>query len=161
MDHLTGNDTVCLYLGEVAHPAQQAICDPWGTSATAGEFACAFVFDVDAENTGGTGDDGGEFRIGIKFKAGDDAETVPEGGREEPGAGSGAYQGEFREVQLYGPGARSLADDDVQLEVLHGRIEDLFDHVGKAVDLIDEQHIMGFKIGKDSSQITGPFDDRS
>ncbi len=40
-----------------------------------------------------------------------------------------------------GARARTLADDDVDLEVLHGRVEDLLDGAVEPVYLVDEQHV--------------------
>ena len=37
--------------------------------------------------------------------------------------------------------AGALADDDVELEVLHGRIQDLLDRPRQTVDLVDEQQV--------------------
>jgi hypothetical protein len=39
--------------------------------------------------------------------------------------------------------------------VLHGRIEDLLDGRGQAVDLVDEQDVVGFQIGQDRRQVAG------
>ena len=36
---------------------------------------------------------------------------------------------------------RPLADDEVELEVLHRRIEDFLDRRIEPVDLVDEQHV--------------------
>ena len=57
---------------------------------------------------------------------------------------------------------RPLADDQVELEVLHRRIEDLLDRRREAVDLVDEQHVARLQIGEDARRgrrrfwITGP-----
>src|SRR3712207_7412809 len=43
------------------------------------------------------------------------------------------------QVEADRSGRRALADHDVELEVLHGRVEDLLHGAGQAVDLVDEQ----------------------
>ena len=44
------------------------------------------------------------------------------------------------ERHLHRSRARALPDHDVELEVLHRGIEDLFDRRRHAVNLVDEQH---------------------
>ena len=58
-------------------------------------------------------------------------------------------------------GGRALADEDVELEVLHGRIEDLLDRAVQAVDLVDEQHVALLQIGEQGGQVTGPDQHRA
>ena len=36
-----------------------------------------------------------------------------------------------------------FADDNIQGELLHGRIQDLLDHAAQAVDLVDEKDVAG------------------
>ena len=45
--------------------------------------------------------------------------------------------------------------------VFHGRIEDLLDIGGQAVDLVDEQHIVGFEVGEDRGEIARLGQNRS
>ncbi len=47
----------------------------------------------------------------------------------------------------------ALADDDVDLEVLHGRIEDLLDRPVEPVDLVDEQHVAVFEVREDGGHV--------
>ena len=54
--------------------------------------------------------------------------------------------------------AGPLAQHDVQLEVLHGRVEDLFDGPGQPVDLVDEEHVAGLEPGQDGGQVAGPLE---
>ena len=71
------------------------------------------------------------------------AEAVPQGRGEEAGPGGGPHQGEVGQLQLHGAGPGPLADDQVQAEVLHGRVEDFLHHRGQAVDFVDEQDVLG------------------
>src|SRR5215207_24230 len=50
---------------------------------------------------------------------------------------------------------RPLAEDDVHREVLHRRIEDLFDLPVQAVDLINEQEVAFFQRGHDRRHVSG------
>ena len=56
---------------------------------------------------------------------------------------------------------RPLPDDDVELEVLHRRIEHLLDDAVQAVDLVDEEHVAALEVGEDRREVarrssTGP-----
>ena len=53
---------------------------------------------------------------------------------------------------------RTLAHHDVELEVLHRRIEDFFDHPREAMDLVDEEHVALFEVGNDRGKIAGALD---
>ena len=49
--------------------------------------------------------------------------------------------------------ARSLADDEIELEILHRGIEDFLDRRIEAMDLVDEENIARFEIGEDRGKI--------
>ena len=46
-----------------------------------------------------------------------------------------------------------LADDDVDAEVLHRRVEDLLDGAVEAVDLVDEQHVARLERREDRGEV--------
>ena len=50
---------------------------------------------------------------------------------------------------------RPLADDQVELEILHRRIEDLLDRRREPVDLVDEQHVARLQVGQQRGEIAG------
>src|SRR3546814_3741009 len=54
---------------------------------------------------------------------------------------SSDLQGEGREVDPDRARRRPLADDEVEMEILHGGIEHFLDRRGEPVDLVDEQHV--------------------
>ena len=56
---------------------------------------------------------------------------------------------------------RALADDDVELEVFHRRVEDFLDRRRHAVDLVDEEHFALGEIGQDGREVARTFDHRS
>ena len=58
-------------------------------------------------------------------------------------------------------GGGALADDDVELEVLHRRIQDLLDRPGEPMDLVDEQHVAVFELRQDRGQVAGTFERRT
>ena len=57
--------------------------------------------------------------------------------------------------------AGPFADDQVELVILHRRIEDLLDRRVEAVDLVDEEHVALFEIGELRREIARLGDDRA
>src|SRR6185369_6125095 len=154
---LFGDCPVRKNLGKIPDAAQQPVGNPRRTPAAAGQLQRCCIRDRDIEDTGRAPDNEGEFVIGIEFKPGDDPETVPERRRQQPCPGRCPDKGESGEIELDRPCAWPLTDDDVELKVLHGRVEYLFDRVGKPVDLIYEENVMRFDIGEDCGKIAVPL----
>ncbi len=84
-----------------------------------------------------------------------------ERGRDPPGPRRRPDEGELLDLELVAPGAGPLADDDVQAEVLHGRVEDLLDRGLEAVDLVDEEDLPRLHVGEDGREVARPLDDRA
>src|SRR5581483_2224764 len=55
---------------------------------------------------------------------------------------------------------RALADHDVDLVVLERRVEDLLDHGGQAMDLVDEQDVARLEVGEDRGEVAGALEHR-
>ena len=72
-----------------------------------------------------------------------------------------ADQGKVGKGQTNASGAGALADDDIQGKVLHSGVEDLLDHAGEAVDLIDKEYVILRQIGQDGGQISLLFNSGS
>ena len=70
-------------------------------------------------------------------------------------------QRELGEVDLHRARRRPLADDQVELVILHRRIEDFLDRRVEPVDLVDEQHVAVFEIGQQRREIAGLGDHRA
>ena len=155
-----GDDPVGAHLGVVAHPAQQAVGDPRGAAGAAGDLLGPRVLQDDPQDPCRAADDGGQVLHPVELQALDDAEAVAQGRGEQPGPGGGPHQGEGRQVQLDGARRRALADHDVELVVLHGRVEDLLHHRPQAVDLVHEEDIARFQVGEQGGQVAGPLQDR-
>ena len=51
------------------------------------------------------------------------------------------------------PCTGALADDDIELEVLHRWVEDLLDHRTHPVDLVDEEYFVLFEVGQNRGQV--------
>ena len=67
----------------------------------------------------------------------------------------------LREIDLHRARGRPLADDEVELEILHRRIEDFLDRRIEPVDLVDEEHVALFEIGEQRREIAGLGDHRT
>ena len=62
------------------------------------------------------------------------------------------------QVEADRAGRRALADHDVELEVLHRRVEHLLDRTREAVDLVDEEHVAVVEVGEDGGEVAGPLE---
>src|SRR3979411_2697410 len=78
-----------------------------------------------------------------------------------PGPWVAVAEGEGGDVDPDRPGGGPLADDDVQAEVLHRRVEDLLDGAGEAVDLVDEEDVAVLGGRQDRRQVSGPLQHRT
>ena len=62
------------------------------------------------------------------------------------------------QVQPDAAGVRPLVDDDVELEVLHRRVEVFLDGLLEAVDFVNEQHVALLEVGQQAGQVAGFLD---
>ena len=99
--------------------------------------------------------------VGVEVEPVDDAEARAQRRRQQPGARRRADQRELLQRHLHRARARPLADDDVELVVLHRRIEDLLDRRRQPVDLVDEQHLVRLQVGQHAGQVAGLLDHRA
>ena len=90
-----------------------------------------------------------------------DAEAPVERLGEQARPRRGADQREGRQVHLHRARHRPFADDDVQPEVLHGRVEDLLDGRAQAVDLVHEEDVARLEVRQDAGEIAGARDHRA
>ena len=101
-----------------------------------------------------------QVRDGVELEALHDAEAVAQRRGEQARARRGAHQGEGRQIQLDGARRRPLADHDVELIVLHRRIEHFLHHRRQTMDLVDEQHVARLQVGEQGRQVAGPLEHR-
>ena len=90
-----------------------------------------------------------------------ETEAVAQRRGDEPRPGGGADEGEMRQLEPDGACTRPLPYDDVDLEVLHGRIEDLLDGPVEPVYLVDEEHIPLLQVGEDGRHVGLPLERRA
>ena len=94
----------------------------------------------------------------IKLEPGDDAEAITQRIRQHAGARRGAHQRKRRQVELDRSRRRAFADHDVQLVILERRVKNLLYDRREPVDLINEEHIVGLKVGQQGRQIARPLE---
>src|SRR6059058_4149471 len=90
----------------------------------------------------------------------DDAEATAQGGCDESGACRRSDQSELRQLQLDGARSRALTNHQVELIILHRRIEHLFDGRVEAMYLVYEEHVAFLQVCEERRQVSGLFDDR-
>ena len=90
-----------------------------------------------------------------------DGKRVSKRRGEQPAAGGGADEREARQVQPHAAGVGALVHDDVQLEILHRRVEVFLDGFLEAVDFIDEKHVALLQVGQQAGQVAGLLDGRA
>ena len=148
-------------LGEVADAPQQPVGDAGRAPGPTGDLGRAGYVDLHAEDAGGALHDGRQLAGRVVVEPRHEAEPIPQRPGDQPGAGGGPDEGEAGQREADGRGRRALAHDDVELEVLHGRVEDLLDRAGQAVDLVDEQHVAVVELGDDGREVAGPLEGRA
>ena len=116
---------------------------------------------VDVEDAGRPHDDRLQLGRVVVVEAGDEPEAVAQRPGDHARAGRRPDERERRQRQADARCRRALADDDVELEVLHRRVQDLLDRPRQAVDLVDEQDVALLQLGEDRRQVAGPFQRRA
>ena len=157
---LDRDDAAALDVDVVADAAQQPVGHARRSPRAQGDLAGPGLVDLDLEDPGRALDDPLQVLVPVVVEAVDDAEAAAQGRRDAAGPGRRPDQGELLDLELVAAGARPLADEDVHVEILHGRVEDLLDRGLEAVDLVDEQDLFGLHVGQDGREVAGPLDDR-
>ena len=116
---------------------------------------------IDAQDLRGPAHDAGQFLRAVELQALDDAEAVAQRRGQQACARGRADQGEGRQVELDRTRGRALADHDVDLVVLHRRVQHFLDDGREAVDLVDEQHVVRLQVGEQRGQVAGLLDHRA
>ena len=98
---------------------------------------------------------------GVQLQPQGHAEAIPQGGGQLARPGGGPDQGEFRQIQPDGVGRRALADDNVDGEVLHGRVQNLLHRAVEPVDLIHKEDVVLRQVGEQGGQIPRLLDGRA
>ena len=141
------------HLGVVAHPPQQPVGDARRASGAQSQLACPLLVDVHPQDVGRAPHDERQVVHRVVVQPVREAEAVAQRRGDEPRARGGADEREARQLQPDGAGAGPLPDDDVDLEVLHRRIEDLLDGPVEPVDLVDEEDVALLQVSEDGRHV--------
>ena len=82
-----------------------------------------------------------ELGLGVVVEPIRHAEPVAQRAGDAADARRGADDRHVLDLEPHGASTGALAEDHVEGEVLHRRVEDLLDHVAEPMDLVDEQHV--------------------
>ena len=159
--HRSVHHAAALHLGEVPDLPEQAVADAGRAPGPSGDLGGPVLVQVDLEDPGGARDDGLQVGRLVVVQPGRQPEPVAQGPCDETGPRGRAHQREWWELEADRPGGRPLAQDDVEGEVLHRRVEHLLDCPGQSVDLVDEQHVTGLQLGQDGGQVAGALERRA
>ncbi len=152
---------LALHQRVVADAPEQPPGDARGPARPAPDGPGPLLGDLHAQDVCRAQDDAREFLGRVEIQAEHAAEAVAQGRGQKPHARGGADQGEGLQVDFDRARARPLADDQVDLVVLHGGVQNLLDAGGHAVDLVDEQDIVARKIGQDGRQVAHALQHRA
>ena len=103
----------------------------------------------------------GQRRDVVEVEAQRDPEASVERLREQARTRRRADEREGRQVHLHRARHRALADQDVEAEVLHRRVEDLLDGRRQAVDLVHEEDVVRLQVRQDPGEVARPGDHRA
>ena len=144
----------------IAHTAQQTIGDARRAARTQREFPSRAVAKIHAQHIGRTFDELLQLVVRVEVKMCGETEACAQRTRQHALARGGADDGEPRQGQRNGAGARTLADHHVDAEILHRDVQQLLGGARQAVDLVDEQHLTGIKRTENRGEIAGVLDRR-
>src|SRR5262245_14134982 len=159
--HLGGHGPVVADLGEVADPPEQSVGHPRRAPGPPGDLARALVVHHDAQDPGRPVHDRAEVLDGVVVQPGRETEPLPQRQRDAPRPRGRADEREPRQVEPDAPGARALAEHDVELEVLERGIQDLRDRARHPEDLVHEQDVALLEVGQDRREVARAVERRS
>ena len=141
--------------------AEQAVRDARRAARAPRQFLRGLKVEADAKNARRPYDDLFDVGWRVEIQAMHDPEPSTERRRQQPRARRRADERERLERHLDRARRRPAADHDVELEVLHRRIEDLLDVRREAVNLVDEDHFALVERGEHPREIARALDDRA
>ena len=161
MGNIQVDTSVSLYLGEVAHTAQQSVGDTGRSARAAGNLHGGILVDGNLQD-GCRAQDNLLQRVGlVVLQVHVDAETGTQGGRQHTAPRCGTDEREGIQVNLYAPCRRTFVDHDVDAIVFHGGVEIFFHHGRQPVNLVDEEHVVGFERSQNACQVAGFVEHRT
>ena len=113
--------------GKIPHPPQQPSGDARRAAGAARDLVGAVRRHADLEHAGAAGDDLFQLFFGVEIQSHRNAEAVAQRIGQQARARRRADQRELCQFDLDRARRRSLADDEVELEILHRRIQHFLD----------------------------------
>src|SRR3954447_14645992 len=157
---VAGHHAVSADLGEVTHPAQQPVGDAGRAAGPSGDLLRAVRPQRYVEEGGAAHENLLELGGGVEVEVGDEAEPVAQRAGQKTGPSGRADKRERCDLERDRGRARTLADDDVDPEVLHRDVEHLLRRSRHPVDLVEEEHLALTEGGEQGGEVAGPFDRR-
>ncbi len=143
---------------KVANPAQQPIGDPGSAARALGYFSGGIGGNLHREDSRRPRHDLRQMVARVELEAAHNAETITQRSGEKAGSGRGSDQREAGQSQPNAPRRRTLTNDQVEFEIFHRRIENLFHRRWEAVDFVDEEHVTGAQVCQHGREIAGTLE---
>ena len=148
-----GDLTSSTNLDEVPDSAQEPDGEAWRTPGTAGDLSSTLGSAHHIENSPRSHDDLLELGIVVMLETGNETKPVAQRTGDETSTSCRTDERETRELEAHRPCRRPLSDDDVDLEILHRGVEDLFDDAIETVNFVDKEDIPREQSGEDRGKI--------
>ena len=131
---------------EVPHPTQKPIRNARRAPRPTRDLVRRLWLEFDVEESARARHDLFEILDRVILESSRPTEAVAQRRRQETRARRRPDQCKFWQVEPNRASRRALADQEIELEIFHRRIEDLFDGGREAMYLIDEEHVASFEI---------------
>lgn len=118
-----------------------------------------FIADLNFQNTCRSVEDVFECGNVVIVEVTVDAKPRAQGGCKQAHPCGGAYECKGVQVDLYASRIGARVDHDVDAVIFHGGVQVFFHDGIEAVDFIDEQHIAGIQVGKQTGEVAWFFED--
>ncbi len=153
--HRLGDAPIALHLRKVARAAEKAVGHAGRAPAAAGDLVGALLRGIHLQDTRRAFHDALQQigRIIVVPKV--DAKAGSQRRCEQAFPGGGPYEGERRQGDLHAPRVGPGVDHDVDVVVLHRRVEVFFHHRAEPVNLVDEEHIAFLQVGEHTRNVGG------
>ena len=154
VDDRRGESAISANLGVVACAHEQPVGHARRAAGATGDGGQRVVVGLERKALRRPVQDLREFFGGIELEVKLQAEAVAQRGGQHPRARGRADEGESVECEVDRTSAEPAFDGEVDAEVFHGRIDELLDHAGEAMDLVDEQDLARFHVGQEGHQVS-------
>src|SRR5262245_24108692 len=155
------DDALVLHLSEVAYTSQQTVGNAGRSARAPSNLRCAVAVDLDLHHVGRPTHDQLEILSRIEVQTLLDAETRSHRRREHAESRGRADERELFNRHRDRLRLGSIGEANVDLVVLHRRIEELFDDRPETMDLVDEQNVARAQVRQRNNDVTGLLDRRT